>query len=204
AYPVTRKLVALQPPHLFGIRLEEELVQRLAVLVDVGVFHGLDFGRLEFLHYPHASVVRDRPNRGHRAHGSQGAPDLQGIVDELAVEVDTADPVDPQEFFRDDLAEQLVQFFVLGEPAVPTDIEFELTTLRIPADGARQATNKRRRLHNGRVDARLAQHIRRTQASWASAHDDVSGLRAVPGYRSVRLVTVLHSLGFLPVGAYSP
>ncbi len=110
-------------------------------------------------------------SHSHRTDRLQRVADLERIVDVLAVEVDAADAVDPEQLLADDFLEDVVELVVLGEPAVAADIELEFAVLGFMPDRTRQAADERRLLDHGRRNAGLAQHICRAETTRTRSHD---------------------------------
>src|SRR5699024_5618342 len=117
-------------------------------------------------------------------------PDFQGIVNELAIEVDTADAIDPQQLVRDDFLENRVQLVILREPAVTTNIELKLAVFGVALDRPGKTAHEWRGFHNSDRCPSLAQHIGGAEAGGTGAHDN--GLPVGVRLCSVGLLAVLH------------
>ena len=75
---------------------------------------------------PGLAVIGHRFGRGDRTDRLERVADLERIIDIVAVKVDAADAIDPEQFVGDDFAEDIVELVILGEPAMTADIELEL------------------------------------------------------------------------------
>src|SRR5262249_46982281 len=105
-----------------------------------------------------------------RANGLERIADFQRIVNVPTIEVDPANAVDPEQLFRDDLFENVVELFVLGKPAMTADVEPKLAVIGLLANRPRQSANERRSFDDQRVFAVFAEVIRRAKTPGPRSH----------------------------------
>ncbi len=184
--PVGRDLGGGHPPDLLGVGLEEDVEEGPAEAVDDPVFEApLGLDRLG----AGLQVAGEDPGRGDRAELLQGVDRTQGVVKELAIVVDPAQPRAAEELIGEDLVPEGVDLGVLGEEPMAADVEaVALVNIR-PTDPADEV---RVGLDDDAAAAVLRQLVGGGQAGGAGAGDD--GLERLDDGLSPRILDAMPAM----------
>ena len=164
--PVRLDRARRHPPHLLGVRLEEDRVEPLA---EPRGHPALEVRLVRRRAYLRPPVRGHAPDRFAQAQPAQCVQRPQRIVEKLAPVVDPAHPRPAQEILvRQNFVPERLDRPDLGEEPVPTDVEAPPVALHRPADPADDVIGLEHRYRG----TGLGEQVRGGQAGRAGADHD--------------------------------
>ncbi len=163
--PLRPDAIARNPPDLFRVGLEEDVIEAAAEPVRDPVFEAdLRTDRLQ----PDPEIAQEDEERVADAEAGEGVHRLEGVVEELAAVVDPREPRTLQHLGAHHRAPELLDGADFGEEAVPADVEAEPLVF----DRAGEAADLVVLFEHERADAAPREHPGRREAGGPGAGDD--------------------------------